>query len=123
MMVMALMTYYIAESLKASGVTALIVCAILQAQYAWYNLSPQGKHASGVTVGTMGFFAEAYIFTIIGLGLMQFSTTWWVPWFALFCFFICFFARFFSVLISHYVFVAFGSRKALNFKEVCYLAF
>ena len=37
---MGLMAYYIGEELEASGVTSLIVCSILQAQYAWYNLSP-----------------------------------------------------------------------------------
>ena len=39
-LVMGLMAYYMGEELKASGVTSLIVCTIMQAQYAWYNLSP-----------------------------------------------------------------------------------
>ena len=39
-LLMGLMAYYIGEELEASGVTSLIVCTILQAQYAWYNLSP-----------------------------------------------------------------------------------
>ena len=40
MMLMSLISYYVGEELKASGVTSLIVTAVLQAQYAWYNLSP-----------------------------------------------------------------------------------
>ena len=39
-LLMGLMAYYIGEELEASGVTSLIVCTIMQAQYAWYNLSP-----------------------------------------------------------------------------------
>ena len=37
---LGLMAYYVGEAFEASGVTSLIVCSILQAQYAWYNLSP-----------------------------------------------------------------------------------
>ena len=70
----------------------------------------------------MGFLAEAYIFTIIGLGLMQYFFTWWAPWFTLFCFIILFVARFISVLFTYYLFVACGSRKSLNFKEVVFFA-
>ena len=36
----SLLSYFVAEEFEASGVTSLIACAILQAQYAWYNLSP-----------------------------------------------------------------------------------
>ena len=123
MFLMALMAYYVGEGLGASGVTSLIFCAVLQAQYAWYNLSPQGKHASGVTIATMGFLSEAYVFTIIGLGLEQFATTWWVPWFSLFCFITLFFSRMISVLLTQYLFVWCGARHALDIKETLFFAY
>ena len=90
MMMMAIQSYYVGEVLYASGVTSIIACAVLQAQYAWYNLSPQGKHASGITVATMGYLSEAYIFAIIGLGMMNLIETWWAPGFILACFIILF---------------------------------
>lgn len=121
-MLVALASYYVGESLGASGVTSLIVCALWQAQYSWYNLSPQGKHASGVTVATMGFLAETYVFTIIGLGVMQYWFTWWVPYFAVACFFIIFFARFVAVMSLHYLVVCCGGRNAFNFKELCFFS-
>ena len=63
MILMAFLSYYVGEGpLQASGVTALIVTAVMQAQYSWYNLSPQGKHVSGVTIATTGFLAEAFVF-------------------------------------------------------------
>ena len=99
MMMMAIQSYYVGEVLKASGVTSLIACAVMQAQYSWYNLSPQGKHASGITVATLGFLAEAYVFCIIGLGMMNLAATNWAPWFIIACFIILFIQRMASVLI------------------------
>ena len=45
----AFITYYVADLLKMSGIISIIVTAVMQAQYAWYNLSPQGKSVSAVT--------------------------------------------------------------------------
>ena len=36
----AFLTYYIADLIKMSGIISIIVCSVMQAQYAWYNLSP-----------------------------------------------------------------------------------
>lgn len=35
-----MLTYFISDLLKQSGITSLVACAIIEAQYAWYNLSP-----------------------------------------------------------------------------------
>ena len=48
MLAMAMMAYFIATmtkilGLEMSGMIALLVCGIIQAHYAWWNLSPQGK--------------------------------------------------------------------------------
>ena len=120
---MGLMAYYTGEELKASGVTSLIVCAIIQAQYAWYNLSPQGKHASGITIATLAYLAEAFVFVIIGLGLTSFVFTAWAPYFALMCIVVSFVMRMVSTIAVHYFFIACRRRRALNFKEIVYLGF
>lgn len=36
----AFLVYYIADLLKMSGIISIIVTSVMQAQYAWYNLSP-----------------------------------------------------------------------------------
>ena len=120
---MGLMAYYTGEELKASGVTSLIVCAIIQAQYAWYNLSPQGKHASGITIATLAYLAEAFVFVIIGLGLTSFVFTAWAPYFALMCLIVSFVMRMVSTVVVHYLFVACRRRHALSFREIIYLGF
>ena len=45
----AFLSYYIADLFKMSGIISIIVTSVMQAQYAWYNLSPQGKTVSAVT--------------------------------------------------------------------------
>ena len=44
-----ILSYYISDLMKMSGIISIIVTAVMQGQYSWYNLSPQGKHVSAVT--------------------------------------------------------------------------
>jgi NhaP-type Na+/H+ or K+/H+ antiporter len=45
----AMLTYYASELLGQSGITSLVACALVEAHYTWYNLSPQGRHVTSVT--------------------------------------------------------------------------
>ena len=69
--VIAFLSYYIADLFEMSGIISIIVTAVMQAQYSWYNLSPQGKSVSAVTFQTLGYFSEALIFSYIGLGIFK----------------------------------------------------
>ena len=69
--VIAFLSYYIADLFEMSGIISIIVTAMMQAQYSWYNLSPQGKSVSAVTFQTLGYFSEALIFSYIGLGIFK----------------------------------------------------
>ena len=71
LVVIAFLSYYIADCLEMSGIISIIVTSVMQAQYSWYNLSPQGKSVSAVTFQSMGYFAEALIFSYIGLGIFK----------------------------------------------------
>ena len=71
----------------------------------------------------MGFLSEAYVFAIIGLGMMQFAMTWWAPYFIILLFPVLFFARLVSTLLIQYLFVLFGARHALKAEEVYFFAF
>ena len=37
---LAVQSYYVAETFDYSGIVAILFCSIVQSQYAWYNLSP-----------------------------------------------------------------------------------
>ena len=63
----AYVAYILAELWHVSGIISLLVCAIFQANYAWYNLSPQGKQSSVVIFQFLGFIAEAFVFAYLGL--------------------------------------------------------
>jgi len=67
----AFMSYYVADMFKYSGIISIIVTAVMQAQYSWYNLSKQGKESSALTVQSLGYFSEALIFCYIGIGIFQ----------------------------------------------------
>lgn len=67
----AFLTYYIADVFEMSGIISIIVTSVMQAQYSWYNLSPQGKSVSAVTFQSLGYFSEALIFSYIGLGIFE----------------------------------------------------
>ena len=54
----SIMSYFISNAIvindvTISGITSLLACAIIQSNYTYYNLSPQGKTASTLTVTFM----------------------------------------------------------------------
>ena len=42
------LAYAVGELAHMSGIIALLTSGVIMAHYAWYNLSPQGKHVSSV---------------------------------------------------------------------------
>jgi NhaP-type Na+/H+ or K+/H+ antiporter len=52
--IMAMISYFFAESLEYSGMTSLLTTGVVMGHYTWYNLSPQGKTISSVSVSIFG---------------------------------------------------------------------
>mmetsp|Transcript_64353 Transcript_64353/g.89033 ORF Transcript_64353/g.89033 Transcript_64353/m.89033 type:complete len:166 (+) Transcript_64353:788-1285(+) len=73
----SLCTYYLGDLCHVSGIIALLSCGIVQAHYTWYNLSPQGKTSSSVTIGFLGAACEAAVYSYIGIGLYSLIDTKW----------------------------------------------
>jgi sodium/hydrogen exchanger-like protein 6/7/sodium/hydrogen exchanger 8 len=65
--ILALISYFAADSFEYSGMSSLLTCGIVMGHYTWYNLSPQGKTISSVSFSIFGQMAEAVVFTFIGL--------------------------------------------------------
>ena len=63
----AYLAYVVAELTHASGIISLLTCGITMAHYAWYSLSPQGQANSTVVFQFLGFIAEGFIFSYLGL--------------------------------------------------------
>lgn len=64
---MAYIAYVLAEMLQQSGIIALLTSGITMAHYGWYNLSPQGQTSSAVVFQFLGFIAEGFVFSYLGL--------------------------------------------------------
>jgi len=71
--ILALACYFLSESLHLSGLISLLTSGIVMAHYTWYNLSPQGKSISSVSVSIFGQLAEAVVFAYIGLCLFTYA--------------------------------------------------
>lgn len=67
LIIIAFVAYFISEAAELSGIISLLTCGITMAHYTWYNLSPQGKTISSITVSILGSAAESLVFSYIGL--------------------------------------------------------
>ena len=65
-------SYTAGELLSLSGIISLLTSGIVMAHYAWYNLSPQGKHVSGVAFSVIGYGFEAFVFSYLALSCIVF---------------------------------------------------
>ena len=125
MLCTAAMTYYLTEICGQSGITSLVSCAIVFGHYTWYNLSPQGKHVTSVTFQTLGFAAEAFVFSFIGLSVMYYSDYPYSWQFIVAEFFIVVVGRYLAISLSYYMFSCCkgSDSNKLSFKEITFLTY
>ena len=64
---LAYISYVVAEMIQYSGIITLLTCAVTMAHYGWYNLSPQGQTSTGIVFQFLGFLAEGFVFSYLGL--------------------------------------------------------
>lgn len=63
----AYISYIVAEIIHFSGIITLLSCGVTMAHYGWYNLSPQGQTSAGIVFQFIGFLAEGFVFSYLGL--------------------------------------------------------
>ena len=69
--------YVLAELWHLSGIITLLTCSVMMANYTWYNLSPQGKQSSVVIFKFLGFLAESFVFSYLGLTFFSYKSYEW----------------------------------------------
>lgn len=69
--------YILSEVSGNSGIITLLTCGIVMSHYTWYNLSPQGKHASFITFEFLSFGMEGFVFIYLGVTLFSFGEMKW----------------------------------------------
>ena len=105
---MALVSYYVGELLHMSAIASLLTTSLVLSHYAFYNLSPQGKHVTSVTFQTLGYMCEATVFAYVGVIFPQELMT--QPWcwkFVLCEFVVVIVGRFTAIFVSYYFFELF----------------
>lgn len=78
----SMISYFVSSMVKISGIEmsgiiSLLTCGIVQSHYTYYNLSPQGKTTSTLTVAFLGTAAEAGVYSYVGIALYSQIPSYW----------------------------------------------
>ncbi|XP_050223800.1 sodium/hydrogen exchanger 2 [Mercurialis annua] len=71
MMLMAYLSYMLAELLDLSGILTVFFCGIVMSHYTWHNVTESSRVTSKHTFATMSFVAEIFIFLYVGMDAMD----------------------------------------------------
>ncbi|MCQ2816994.1 MAG: cation:proton antiporter, partial [archaeon] len=70
----AFFSYELTEELELSPIISMLFCGLFMSNYAFYNLSFQAREESSVVSRMLSNFAEAFVFTYLGLTLIYYMT-------------------------------------------------
>ena len=93
------------------------------AHYAWYNLSSQGKIVSSVTIQSIGFMFEAFVFSYLGLTFFYYLKKQWSWQFIIVEIFITVIGRILGTIGLLYFLSLFGHKKTLSFRELSFVSY
>ncbi|KAF2307163.1 hypothetical protein P3X46_035166 [Hevea brasiliensis] len=67
MMLMAYLSYLLAELLNLSGILTVFFCGIVMSHYTWHNVTESSRITTKHAFATMSFIAETFIFVYVGM--------------------------------------------------------
>ncbi|MED6205446.1 Sodium/hydrogen exchanger 4 [Stylosanthes scabra] len=71
MMLMAYLSYMLAELLELSGILTVFFCGILMSHYAWHNVTEISRITTRHVFATISFIAETFIFLYVGMDALD----------------------------------------------------
>ncbi|KAK9691857.1 hypothetical protein RND81_09G224600 [Saponaria officinalis] len=71
MMLMAYLSYMIAELLNLSGILTVFFCGVVMSHYTWHNVSESSRITSKHAFATMSFISETFIFLYVGMDALD----------------------------------------------------
>lgn len=71
MMLMAYLSYMLAELLDLSGILTVFFCGIVMSHYTWHNVTENSRVTTKHTFATMSFVAEIFIFLYVGMDALD----------------------------------------------------
>ncbi|XP_043711411.1 sodium/hydrogen exchanger 2-like isoform X2 [Telopea speciosissima] len=67
MMLMAYLSYMLAELLSLSGILTVFFCGIVMSHYTWHNVTESSRITTKHAFATISFIAETFIFLYVGM--------------------------------------------------------
>ena len=104
----AFISYTLAEEMGLSSIVTLLFCGMFMSNYAFYNLSFQGREESSVVSRMLSNIAEAFVFTYLGLTLITYIKHSLSISFIVIELFVVIFGRIFSIFFLCYLMKLFG---------------
>ncbi|XP_043722839.1 sodium/hydrogen exchanger 2-like [Telopea speciosissima] len=71
MMLMAYLSYMLAELLSLSGILTIFFCGIVMSHYTWHNVTESSRITTKHAFATMSFIAETFIFLYVGMDALD----------------------------------------------------
>ncbi|ONK68518.1 uncharacterized protein A4U43_C05F12670 [Asparagus officinalis] len=71
MILMAYLSYMMAELLQLSGILTVFFCGIVMSHYAWHNVTENSRISTRHIFATLSFIAETFIFLYVGMDALD----------------------------------------------------
>ncbi|ERN12423.1 hypothetical protein AMTR_s00025p00134170 [Amborella trichopoda] len=71
MMIMAYLSYMLAEIFSLSGILAVFFCGIVMSHYTWHNVTNSSRITTKHVFATMSFITETFIFLYVGMDALD----------------------------------------------------
>lgn len=71
MMLMAYLSYMLAELLDLSGILTVFFCGIVMSHYTWHNVTESSRVTTKHAFATLSFVAETFIFLYVGMDALD----------------------------------------------------
>ncbi|XP_068660960.1 sodium/hydrogen exchanger 1-like isoform X2 [Aristolochia californica] len=73
MMLMAYLSYMLAQLFYLSGILTVFFCGIVMSHYTWHNVTESSRITTRHVFGTISFIAEIFIFLYVGMDALDLS--------------------------------------------------
>lgn len=93
------------------------------AHYAWYSLSPQGKHGSYLVFSTLGYAMTGFIFSYLGITFFAYEDYYWSWELILVEVVIIFFGRYGGTMGLIYMLECCGYKSGIDFKQLFFIGY
>ncbi|XVF42012.1 hypothetical protein PTKIN_Ptkin01aG0326000 [Pterospermum kingtungense] len=71
MLIMAYLSYMLAELLSLSGILTIFFCGIVMSHYTWHNVTESSRITTRHAFATISFIAETFIFLYVGMDALD----------------------------------------------------